>query len=39
VRNGYGIANEETTRHREIYLCRRLKMRWPDFWRGFQRFG
>ena len=39
VRNGYNVANEETTRHREIYLCRRLKMPWPDFWRGFQRFG
>ncbi|MBV9619289.1 MAG: hypothetical protein JO201_08750 [Verrucomicrobia bacterium] len=39
VRNRYNVANEETTQHREIYLCRRLKIPWPDFWRGFQRFG
>jgi 4-amino-4-deoxy-L-arabinose transferase-like glycosyltransferase len=39
VSNRYDVANEETTRHREIYLCRRLKMPWADFWRGFQRFG
>jgi hypothetical protein len=39
VCNSYNVANEETTRHREIYLCRRLKMPWPDFWRGFQHYG
>lgn len=39
VHNSNNVANEETKRHREIFLCRRLKMSWPDFWRGFQRFG
>jgi hypothetical protein len=37
--NPYGVMNEETTDHRDIYVCRRLRMPWPDFWRTFQGFG
>jgi hypothetical protein len=37
--NRYNVANEETTDHPDIYVCRRLNRPWPEFWRGFQRFG
>jgi hypothetical protein len=39
ITNRYGVMNEETTDHRDIYVCRRLRMTWPDFWRNFQSFG
>ena len=37
--NHYGVANEETTDHPDIFVCRQLKQGWPDFWKGFQRYG
>jgi hypothetical protein len=37
--NCYGVANEETTRHPDIFVCRRLRQNWHDFWKNFQRFG
>jgi hypothetical protein len=37
--NRYGIANEESEYHPQILLCRNLKKRWPEFWKGFRRFG
>ena len=37
--NSYGVANEETTRHPDIFVCRGLRVSWPDFWKSFQRFG
>ena len=37
--NRYNVPNEETKYHREIFVCRRLKMNWPEFWRTFQRYG
>jgi Dolichyl-phosphate-mannose-protein mannosyltransferase len=37
--NRYGVANEETTRHPDIFVCRRLRPSWPEFWKDFQRFG
>lgn len=39
ITNRYGVMNEETADHRDIYVCRRLRMPWPDFWRAFQSFG
>jgi hypothetical protein len=39
IANRYGVMNEETTDHRDIYVCRRLRMPWPDFWKDFQYFG
>ncbi|HWC64987.1 MAG TPA: glycosyltransferase family 39 protein [Thermoanaerobaculia bacterium] len=35
----YGVENEETTRHRGIFVCRRLRTSWPEFWRTFRHFG
>jgi hypothetical protein len=37
--NPYGIENEETSGHPDIYLCRGLRQNWPDFWKGFQYYG
>lgn len=37
--NRFGVLNEETEDHPDIYVCRGLKQPWPDFWRTFRRFG
>src|SRR5215468_8634694 len=37
--NRYGVENEESRDHPDIYLCRRLKGTWPEFWKKFQRYG
>ncbi|MDR3717566.1 MAG: glycosyltransferase family 39 protein [Bryobacteraceae bacterium] len=39
ITNRFNVKNEETTRHVEIYLCRRLKQPWPEFWEHFKYFG
>ncbi len=39
VTNPYGVQNEETRDHPDIFVCRDFKKSWPDFWRGFQHFG
>jgi hypothetical protein len=37
--NEFGVENEETRDHPDIFVCRGLKQSWPDFWRSFQYFG
>jgi 4-amino-4-deoxy-L-arabinose transferase-like glycosyltransferase len=37
--NPYGVENEESRDHPDIYLCRGLKASWPEFWNKFQRYG
>jgi dolichyl-phosphate-mannose-protein mannosyltransferase len=37
--NEFGVVNEETRDHPDIFVCRGLKQSWPDFWRTFQYFG
>ena len=37
--NRYGVANEETEDHPDIFVCRELRQSWPEFWKGFRRFG
>ena len=39
LRNRYGVANEETTYHAEVFVCRRLRQSWPEFWKQFRRYG
>ena len=39
ITNKYGVANEETTDHPDILICRRLRESWPDFWKKFRRYG
>ncbi len=37
--NQYGVVNEESRDHPDIYLCHGLLQPWPVFWTHFQRFG
>jgi len=37
--NAFGVENEESRDHPDIYLCRGLKAPWPEFWKKFQRYG
>jgi hypothetical protein len=39
ISNPYGVGNEETTRHAEIFVCRGLRQSWPEFWKGFRYYG
>jgi 4-amino-4-deoxy-L-arabinose transferase-like glycosyltransferase len=39
ITNKHDVANEETTDHPEILLCRHLRESWPEFWRKFRRYG
>lgn len=39
IANRYGVMNEETRDHRDIYVCRKLRTPWPEFWRDFRYFG
>ncbi|HEY4284993.1 MAG TPA: glycosyltransferase family 39 protein [Chthoniobacterales bacterium] len=38
-RNRYGVANEESRDHPEIFVCRGFRKNWPEFWKTFQRYG
>jgi len=37
--NSYGVINEESRDHPDIYLCHHLRHPWPEFWTHFRRFG
>jgi hypothetical protein len=37
--NRYGVKNEETVDHPDIFVCRGLRESWPEFWSGFRYFG
>ncbi len=37
--NPYGVENEQTRDHPDIYVCRGLHQSWPDFWKDFQYYG
>jgi hypothetical protein len=39
ITNERGVANEETTEHPDILVCRRLRQSWPEFWKKFRRYG
>ena len=39
ITNKYGIANEETSDHPDILICRHLRESWPEFWKKFRRYG
>jgi hypothetical protein len=38
-KNSYGVANEETTQHSDIFVCRHLRENWPEFWKKFRHYG
>lgn len=37
--NPYGVKNEESEDHPNIFLCRQMRIPWYKFWPLFQRFG
>jgi Dolichyl-phosphate-mannose-protein mannosyltransferase len=37
--NRYGVKNEETLDHPDIFVCRDLRESWPAFWSGFQYYN
>ncbi|MHB8484502.1 MAG: glycosyltransferase family 39 protein [Candidatus Acidiferrales bacterium] len=37
--NQFGVENEETRDHPDIFVCRGLKQSWPEFWKDFQYYG
>ena len=39
VSNQYGVANEETLFHPDIFVCRGLRQSWPEFWATFRYFA
>lgn len=39
ITNAAGVKNEETTRHREVLLCRGITMSWPALWVKARSFG
>jgi 4-amino-4-deoxy-L-arabinose transferase-like glycosyltransferase len=39
VTNRYGIRNEETLEHPDIFVCSRPRNSWPEFWEKFRHFG
>lgn len=38
-RNSYGIENEESKCHPDIFVCGAPRQPWPEFWIGFQAYG
>lgn len=39
VSNRYGVLNEESREHPDIFVCRRLREPWPVFWMDFKNYG
>ena len=39
VRNRYNVPNEETEDHPDIFICRDLRIPWPQAWPKMQKFG
>jgi 4-amino-4-deoxy-L-arabinose transferase-like glycosyltransferase len=39
VTNRFGVLNEETTRHPDLFVCRQPRKSWPAFWKPFQYYG
>ncbi len=37
--NRYGVQNEETKEHPDIFICRKLRKPWQEFWKSFRYFG
>jgi Dolichyl-phosphate-mannose-protein mannosyltransferase len=39
ITNHDNVANEETTDHRDVFICRGLREPWPDFWKKVRHYG
>ncbi|MFZ0478403.1 MAG: glycosyltransferase family 39 protein [Terriglobales bacterium] len=39
ISNRYGIQNEETQEHPDLFICRGPRQPWPQFWQNFRYYG
>ncbi|HXP85206.1 MAG TPA: glycosyltransferase family 39 protein [Bryobacteraceae bacterium] len=39
IANRYGVRNEETLYHPDIFVCRRARLPWPELWARLKSFG
>ena len=39
INNPYGVQNEESREHPDIFLCGGPCLPWPEFWKKYQTFG
>ena len=39
ITNSYGVRNEESEDHPDIFVCGAPRMPWPEFWSQYQGFG
>ena len=39
ITNRYGVENEETRFHPDIFICRDARLPWPELWNELQSFG
>lgn len=37
--NSYGVKNEESEEHPDIFVCGGPRQSWPEFWKEYQAFG
>jgi len=37
--NPYGVQNEESQVHPDIFVCRGPRLPWPEFWKQYRSFG
>ena len=37
--NRFGVLNEETREHPDIFVCRTLRKPWPEYWKTARHFG
>ena len=37
--NRFGVENEETRDHPNVFVCHTLRKPWPEFWKTFRYFG
>jgi hypothetical protein len=39
ITNRFGVMNEETVFHPDIFVCRNLRQPWPEFWKHLKSYG
>lgn len=39
LRNPYGVVNQTLEGREVIYVCRNIRVPWPEFWRNFMYYG
>ncbi|MFZ1085497.1 MAG: glycosyltransferase family 39 protein [Terracidiphilus sp.] len=37
--NPYGVANDTFRDRDQVYICRNIRLPWPEFWKRFQYYG